>query len=212
MKLILMGAPGAGKGTQAEVISERYEIPAVSTGSILRAEIKSGSELGKVVKSLIDEGNFVPDEIINPIVKKRVSQPDCVGGFILDGYPRDMSQVKALEQMGIEIDKVLYVQLDDQSIIERLSGRRVCENCGETYHMLYQTSQAGERCEKCGGKLIVRKDDRPETIKERLVTYHQVTYPVVEHYRRQGKLVQVDSSGSVEATTEQTLRVLEEDR
>ncbi|MEG0752245.1 MAG: adenylate kinase [Angelakisella sp.] len=212
MKLILMGAPGAGKGTQAEVISERFEIPAISTGSVLRDAIRSGSELGKLAKSLIDEGQFVPDHVINPVVEARISLPDCKDGFILDGYPRDLNQVKALEEMGVVVDKVLYLQLGDEAIIERLSGRRVCEDCGETYHVLYQPSSAGERCEKCGGKLIIRKDDRPETIRERLDIYHEVTYPVVEHYRKQGILVEVDSTGSVEATTEQTLRVLEDER
>lgn len=212
MKLVLMGAPGAGKGTQAEVISERFEIPAISTGSVLRDAIRSGSELGKLAKSLIDEGQFVPDHVINPVVEARISLPDCKDGFILDGYPRDLKQVKALEEMGVEVDKVLYLQLGDEAIIERLSGRRVCEDCGETYHVLYQPSSAGERCEKCGGKLIIRKDDRPETIRERLDIYHEVTYPVVEHYRKQGILVEVDSTGSVEATTEQTLRVLEDER
>ena len=212
MKLVLMGAPGAGKGTQAEVISERFEIPAISTGSVLRDAIRSGSELGKLAKSLIDEGQFVPDHVINPVVEARISLPDCKDGFILDGYPRDLKQVKALEEMGVKVDKVLYLQLGDEAIIERLSGRRVCEDCGETYHVLYQPSSAGERCEKCGGKLIIRKDDRPETIRERLDIYHEVTYPVVEHYRKQGILVEVDSTGSVEATTEQTLRVLEDER
>lgn len=212
MKLILMGAPGAGKGTQAEVVSERFEIPAISTGSILREEIKSGSELGKLAKSLIDEGNFVPDEVINKVVEDRIAKPDCANGFILDGYPRDLNQVKALEEMGVKVDKVLYVHLDDDAIIERLSGRRICESCGETYHLLFQPSSAGERCERCGGKLVIRKDDRPETIRERLETYHSVTHPVVEHYRKKGILLQVESSGSVEATTEQTLRVLEDDR
>lgn len=210
MKLILMGAPGAGKGTQAEVISERFDIPAISTGHVLREAIKSGSELGKLAKVLIDEGKFVPDHIINPVVEARIAQPDCADGFILDGYPRDLNQVKALEQMGVVIDKVLYIHLGDEAIMERLSGRRVCEDCGETYHALYQPSSGGERCEKCGGKLIIRKDDRPETIRERLETFHTVTYPVVEHYRRLGLLLEVESAGTVEATTEQTLRVLED--
>lgn len=212
MKLILMGAPGAGKGTQAEVVSERFEIPAISTGSMLRAAIKSGSELGKLAKSLIDEGNFVPDNIMNRMVKDRISQPDCANGFILDGYPRDLSQVKALEQMGITIDRVLYVYLDDEAIIQRLSGRRVCENCGATYHILHQTSASGDRCELCGGLLVTRKDDRPETIRDRLSIYHKNTYPLVEYYREKGILVEVSSAGSVEATTEETLRVLEDDR
>lgn len=212
MKLILMGAPGAGKGTQAEVVSERFEIPAISTGSMLRAEIKTGSELGKLAKALIEQGNFIPDEIMNKVVQERISQPDCANGFILDGYPRDLHQVNALEEMQVTIDRVLYVFLSDEEIIQRLSGRRVCESCGETYHLQFQPSAAGELCEKCGGKLIIRKDDRPETIKERLDTYHQVTYPVVEYYRKKGLLVQVNSAGSVEATTEQTLRALEDER
>lgn len=210
MKLILMGAPGAGKGTQAEVISERFEIPAISTGCVLREAIRGGSELGKLAKSLIDEGKFVPDHVINPVVEARISQPDCTGGFILDGYPRDLNQVYALEKMGVAVDKVLYLNLGDEAIMERLSGRRVCEDCGETYHASYQPSGAGERCEKCGGKLVIRKDDRPETIRERLDTFHEVTYPVVEYYRRRGLLLEVESAGTVEATTEQTLRVLED--
>ncbi|MEG1942463.1 MAG: adenylate kinase [Angelakisella sp.] len=210
MKLILMGAPGAGKGTQAEVISERFEIPAISTGSVLREAIRSGSELGKIAKSLIDEGKFVPDNIINPVVAARIAQPDCAGGFILDGYPRDLAQAEWLEEMGVQLDKVLFIHLSDEAIITRLSGRRICEDCGETYHILYQPSNSGERCEKCGGKLIIRKDDRPETIRERLDTFHRVTYPVVEYYREKGILLEVESAGTVEATTEQTLRVLED--
>lgn len=212
MKLILMGAPGAGKGTQAEVISEYFDIPAISTGHVLREAIKSGSELGKLAKALIDEGKFVPDHIINPVVEARISQPDCAGGFILDGYPRDLNQVHALTDMGVVVDRVLYIHLSDEDIIERLSGRRVCEECGETYHALYQPSSAGERCEKCGGKLVIRKDDRPETIRERLETFHAVTFPVVEYYRKRGLLLEVESAGTVEATTEQTLRVLGDDR
>lgn len=210
MNLILMGAPGAGKGTQAEVASERLEIPAISTGATLREEIRSGSELGKLAKSLIDDGHFVPDEVINPIVRDRIAQPDCANGFILDGYPRDLNQVKALDEMGVVIDKVLYIQLDDEKVVERLSGRRVCENCGASYHILHNPSSAGELCEICGGKLVMRKDDRPETVRERLKIYHETTYPVVEYYREKGLLVVIDSSGSVEKTTEQTLRVLEE--
>lgn len=212
MKLILMGAPGSGKGTQAEVISERFEIPAISTGAILREEAHRGTELGLRAKTLIDEGNFVPDEMMGKIIETRLRQSDCANGFILDGYPRNLQQVKCLDAMGVEIDRVLYVHLDDEVIIERISGRRVCDNCGETYHLSFQPSAGGELCEKCGGKLVVRNDDRPETIRERLETYHEVTYPVVELYRQRGLLLEVESSGSIEATTEQTLRVLEDSR
>lgn len=210
MKLILMGAPGAGKGTQAEAISECFAIPAISTGAMLREEIKSGSELGKLAKSLIDEGNFVPDDIINKVVKDRINQADCAKGYILDGYPRDLNQAKALEQMGIAIDRVLYVHLGDEEIVKRLSGRRICQDCGETYHLEHQPSSLGDRCDRCGGELVVRKDDRPETIRERLETYHRVTHPVVEYYRSRGLLVEVESAGSVEETTRQTLSILED--
>lgn len=210
MKLILMGAPGAGKGTQAEAISECFAIPAISTGAMLREEIKSGSELGKLAKSLIDEGNFVPDDVINKVVKDRINQADCARGYILDGYPRDLNQAKALEQMGIAIDRVLYVHLGDEEIVKRLSGRRICQDCGETYHLEHQPSSLGDRCDRCGGKLVVRKDDRPETIRERLETYHRVTHPVVEYYRSKGLLVEVESAGSVEETTRKTLSILED--
>ncbi len=210
MNLIIMGAPGAGKGTQAEIISERYEIPTISTGATLREAIKSGSELGILAKSLIDDGKFVSDDVINPIVKTRLQQTDCENGFILDGYPRNMEQAKALVDMGIHIDRVLYIELSDETVIERLSGRRICENCGTSYHTRYNPSQTGELCELCGGKLITRKDDRPETVRERLEIFHKTTYPVVEYYKEKGILTVVQSDDSVEVTTERTLRALEE--
>ena len=210
MNLIIMGAPGAGKGTQAEIISERYEIPTISTGATLREAIKSGSELGKLAQNLIDNGRFVSDEVINPIVRERLHESDCENGFILDGYPRNMEQAKALEEMGIHIDKALYISLSDETVIERLSGRRVCENCGASYHTVYNPSQTGEMCEICGGKLITRRDDRPETVRERLEIFHETTYPVIEYYKSQGILRIVESDESVEVTTERTLRALEE--
>ena len=210
MNLIIMGAPGAGKGTQAEIISERFEIPAISTGSVLRAAIKSGSDLGKLAKSLIDEGNFVPDDVINPIVQERIAKEDCENGFILDGYPRGLAQVLEFETWNISIDRVLYINVSDDEIVSRLSGRRVCSDCSETYHLINQPSSAGDLCELCGGKLVIRKDDRPDTIRKRLETYHEVTFPVIQYYRENGLLTEIFGVNSIEGTAEQVLRVLEE--
>jgi len=209
MNLILLGAPGAGKGTQGEIIRERLDIPSISTGVILREAIKAGTELGKQAKAIIDQGGLVPDEVVNGIVRERLAREDCKNGFILDGFPRTLPQAEALDNMGVAIDKVLYIQVPDALIEERLGNRRVCESCGATYHLINQPSSAGELCEKCGGRLIIRKDDKPETIRERLSTYHQLTEPLVEYYRRQGKLYEIDGSTTIEAATEATLRVLE---
>ena len=210
MNLILLGAPGAGKGTQGEMIRERFGIPEVSTGSMLREAIKAGTPLGLKAKAVIDHGDLVPDEVVNAIVKERLSREDCRKGFILDGYPRTLPQAQALDAMGVGIDMVLYIHVEDQVIVERLGNRRVCEGCGATYHLINQPSAAGDRCEKCGGRLVMRQDDAPETIRERLETYHHLTEPLVEYYRRQGKLRQVDGSTTIEATTEATLRILED--
>ena len=210
MRLILLGAPGAGKGTQGEIISERYEIPTISTGNLLREAIKEKTPLGLAAKEIIDKGQLVPDEVVNEIVRERISREDCKNGFILDGYPRTLAQAEALDQMGAEIDKVLCLQVPDEVIVSRLGGRRVCESCGATYHVESQPSSAGELCEKCGGTLIVRKDDRPETIKERLNVYHRQTEPLIEYYRAQGKLRTVIGDELVEVTTERTLRELED--
>ena len=210
MNLILLGAPGAGKGTQGEIIRERLDIPAISTGVMLREAIKAGTQLGMQAKAIIDQGGLVPDEVVNGIVKERLAQDDCKNGFILDGFPRTLPQAQALDAMGVEIHKVLYIQVPDQIIEERLGNRRVCEGCGATYHLLNQPSSAGDLCERCGGRLAVRKDDKPETIRERLATYHQLTEPLVDYYRGQGKLCEIDGSTTIEASTEATLRVLEE--
>ena len=210
MRLILLGAPGAGKGTQAEVITERFDIPAISTGNVLREAIRQGTPLGVQAKELLDKGQFVPDEVVNAIVKERLAMDDCKNGFILDGYPRNLAQARALDAMGVNIDRVLLIEVHDEIIIQRLGGRRVCENCGATYHVESQPSEAGELCEKCGGKLIVRKDDKPETIKERLTIYHNVTEPLIEYYKAQGKLRVVKGDDLVEVTTERTFRELED--
>ena len=210
MRLILLGAPGAGKGTQGEIISERYEIPTISTGNVLREAIRQGTPLGLAAKELIDKGQLVPDEVVNEIVRARIDEDDCKSGFILDGYPRTLAQAQALDKMGADIDKVLCLHVPDEVILARLGGRRVCESCGATYHVDSQPSSAGELCEKCGGTLIIRKDDRPETIKERLSVYHQQTEPLIEYYRAQGKLRVVEGDELVEVTTERTLRELED--
>ena len=209
MNLILLGAPGAGKGTQGEIIRERLDIPTISTGVILREAIKAGTPLGQQAKAIIDQGGLVPDEVVNGIVRERLAQEDCKNGFILDGFPRTLPQAQALDQMGVQIDKVLYIQVPDALIEERLCNRRVCEGCGATYHLLNQPSSAGDLCEKCGGKLIIRKDDKPETIRERLATYHQMPEPLADYYRSQGKLSEIDGSTTIEAATEATLRALE---
>lgn len=210
MNLILLGAPGAGKGTQGEIIRERLDIPSISTGVILREAIREGTDLGQQAKAIMDKGGLVPDDIMNGIVKERLAQEDCEDGFILDGFPRTLPQAEALDAMGVKIDKVLYIHVPDEIILERLGNRRVCEGCGATYHLINQPSSAGELCEKCGSKLMVRKDDKPETIRERLATYHQQTEPLADYYRRQGKLREIDGSTTIEAATEATLRVLEE--
>ncbi|MEA5010775.1 MAG: adenylate kinase [Angelakisella sp.] len=210
MRLILLGAPGAGKGTQAEVITERYDIPAISTGNVLREAIRQGTPLGLQAKELLDKGQFAPDEVVNGIVKERLTKDDCKNGFILDGYPRNLAQAKELDALGVEIDRVLLIEVQDDVIVQRLGGRRVCESCGTTFHIESQPSEAGELCDKCGGKLIVRKDDKPETIKERLAIYHNVTEALIQYYEAQGKLRVVKGDDLVEVTTERTLRELED--
>ncbi len=210
MRLTIIGPPGAGKGTQASIISEHFGIPTISTGATLRAEIKSGSELGVLAKSLIDDGDFVPNDVINPIVQERIAKEDCADGFILDGYPRDVEQAKVLLGWDNTINLALYLNVSENEVINRLAGRRVCSDCGATYHIVHQPSTAGDLCEVCGGKLIMRKDDRPETILKRLQTYQEVTFPLIEFYKEQGMLVEVADEGSIDKTAEAVLRALEE--
>ena len=168
MKLILLGAPGAGKGTQAEILSEKLSIPTISTGNILREAIKNGTETGLKAKSFMDAGALVPDEVIIGILKERLAQPDCANGFILDGVPRTIAQAEAIETMGIRIDKVLELQVEDNVIVDRMSGRRVCEKCGASYHIVNKKSKVEGVCDLCGGKTVIRKDDQPATVLDRL--------------------------------------------
>ena len=202
MKLILLGAPGAGKGTQAEILCDKLGLPTISTGNILRAAVKDGTPMGLKAKSYMDAGALVPDDVIVGIVKERLAQPDCAGGFILDGMPRTIAQGEALEQMGVEIDKVLNLVVSDEAITERMSGRRVCAKCGASYH------KPGV-CDRCGGELVIRKDDEPATVLDRLKAYHDQTEPLVAFYRERGKLVEIPDQGSIEATNALILKELE---
>ena len=210
MKLILLGAPGAGKGTQAEVICENKKIPAISTGNILREALKSGTEMGLKAKTYMESGKLVPDEIFIGIIKDRIVQDDCNNGFILDGFPRTIPQAEALDNMGADIDVVLDIEVADEDIVTRMSGRRVCESCGSSYHVLYKQPKEEGKCDACGGTLIQRKDDHPDTVKERLEVYHSQTEPLKEYYSKQGKLRVVHGQDKVEDTTRMVLEALED--
>ena len=207
MNLILMGAPGAGKGTQSEKISEKWGIPAISTGDMLRAAIKAGTELGVTAKSFMDEGNLVPDEIVIGIIKEYLTSDACKNGFILDGFPRSIPQAEALDAMGVKIDAVLSIEVADEKIVERMSGRRVC-TCGASYHTVYKPSQKEGICDKCGAELFIRKDDAPETVLNRLHTYHEVTEPLKEFYSKKGLLLTVQGQEEVADTTRLTFEAL----
>jgi len=210
MNLILLGAPGAGKGTQAEVICDHLSIPAISTGNIIREALRNETELGKKAKKFIDEGALVPDEVVIGIIQERLKEPDCKNGFILDGFPRTVPQAEALDKMGVNIDKVIDIEVADEKICARLSGRRVCKTCSASYHTLYKPSKDGETCDKCGGELICRKDDHPDTVLERLKVYHEQTEPLISFYKSRGKLVVVEGQEEVEDTTRLTLKAIEE--
>ena len=210
MKLILLGAPGAGKGTQAEKICEKYNIPAISTGNIIRAALANGTEMGLKAKSFMDAGQLVPDEVVIGIIQDRLKEDDCANGFILDGFPRTIPQAQALEDMGIEIDKVVDIEVPDEKITARLSGRRVCEKCANSYHMIYKFPKVEGICDACGGKLIQRKDDAPETVKARLVEYHAMTEPLKDFYANLGKLKIVEGQEEVADTTKLVFEALED--
>ena len=201
IKLVLLGAPGAGKGTQAEVISKKYEIPTISTGNIIREALKNQTPLGLKAKSYIDAGTLVPDEIIISIVKERLSESDCDAGFILDGMPRTIGQAKALEEMDVLINKVISIEVADEKIITRLSGRRVCGGCGSSYHITDKPSKVEGICDSCGEKLVIRKDDDPQIIEDRLKVYHEQTEPLKDFYEAKGLLVVVQGQEAVEDTT-----------
>ena len=204
MNLILLGAPGAGKGTQAEIICAKLNIPSISTGNILRAAVKEGTEMGLKAKSFMDAGALVPDEVIIGILKERLAQDDCANGFILDGVPRTIAQT-----MGIRIDKVLELSVADDVIVERMSGRRVCEKCGASYHIINKKSKVEGVCDLCGGKTVIRKDDQPATVLDRLKAYHEQTEPLVAFYRERGKLAVIPFCPSIEETTAEVMKALE---
>ena len=209
MKLILLGAPGAGKGTQAENISKKYNIPSISTGDMIRAAIKSGSELGLEVKSYTDAGKLVPDATVIAIIKERLAQDDCKNGFILDGFPRTIPQAEALDELGIAIDFALSIEVEDERIVQRMSGRRACPSCGMTYHVEFKPSKDNKTCDGCGTELVIRNDDKPETVLERLKIYHDQTEPLKEYYGSRDKLVIVEGQEELKDTTALTFKAIE---
>ena len=209
MKIIFLGAPGAGKGTQAEIIAERLGIPTISTGAIIRESLKAGTEMGLKAKKFIEAGELVPDEVVIGIIKERLAKSDCQNGFILDGFPRTVPQAEALENMGISLDKVVSIEVPDEVIVERMSGRRVCAKCGASYHVVFNPSKDGVNCDKCKEELTIRKDDAPEVVLSRLEVYHSTTEPLKEFYAKFGSLKLVDGVGSVEEISNRTIRALE---
>ena len=208
MNLILLGAPGAGKGTQAEVISKEFNIPTISTGNMLRAAVKAGTEYGLKAKAAMDAGDLVSDDIVIGILKDRIKEPDAANGFILDGFPRTVPQAEALDNMGVNIDKVLEIFVPDETIKQRVSGRRVCLDCGATYHVDFKPSKVEGVCDVCGKELVIRKDDKPETVISRLKTYHDQTAPLKGYYESQGKLVTVEGQDELAQTTKLVLEAL----
>jgi adenylate kinase len=209
VRIILLGAPGAGKGTQAEVICDKLSIPTISTGNIIREALKSGSEMGNKAKAFVEAGKLVPDEVVIGIIQERLEQDDCKNGFILDGFPRTIPQAEALDKMDVAIDRVIDIEVPDEKIVLRMSGRRVCEQCGASYHTAYKPSAVEGVCDKCGGTLVQRKDDHPDTVQERLRVYHEETEPLKAYYEKQGKLVIVEGQEDVKDTTRLTLAALE---
>ncbi len=209
MNIILLGAPGAGKGTQAAVICEHLSIPTISTGNIIREALRTGTEMGLKAKSFMDAGKLVPDEVVIGIIEERLANDDCKNGFILDGFPRTIPQAEALDKMGVIIDKVIDIEVPDEKIVSRLSGRRVCEKCGRPYHIVDLKPQVEGVCDDCTGALIQRKDDHIDTVKARLDIYHAETEPLKDYYGKQGKLTIVEGQDKVEDTTALTLKALE---
>ena len=198
MNLILLGAPGAGKGTQAELLVEQLHIPSISTGNMLREAIANGSSLGQQAKAYMDAGNLVPDQLVLSIVKERTAQPDCKNGFILDGVPRTLAQAEALDAMGVRIDHVVSLEIDDSVIEIRMTGRRVCTQCGATYHVSVNPPKLEGICDLCGGQVSIRRDDAPETVRNRLQVYHQATEVLKDYYKAQGKLRLVEGNQPIE--------------
>ncbi len=209
MKLILLGAPGAGKGTQAEILSKLLNIPTISTGNILRAAMKNGTPVGLKAKSYVEAGQLVPDDVIIGIIRERLAEPDCAEGYILDGVPRTIPQAEAMENLGIEVDKALSIEVEDDVIIERMAGRRTCKVCSSTFHVVNNPPKVEGICDHCGGELTIRKDDAPETVKARLATYHKETEPLKAFYESRKKLVSVENRATIEATTAAIRKALE---
>ena len=209
MNLILLGAPGAGKGTQAEILVKKLSIPAISTGNMLREAIANGTELGKQVKKHMDDGTLVPDELILGIVADRVHQPDCANGFILDGMPRTLAQAEALEKMGVKIEHVVSIEVDDAVIEGRMTGRRVCPKCGSSYHIVANPPKMDGVCNACGAELTIRKDDAPETVRKRLEVYHATTEVLKEFYGKLGRLNIVNGDQPIEKANEDILKAIE---
>lgn len=210
MNIIFLGAPGAGKGTQAEIVSKTFGIPTISTGNIIRAAIKNGTEMGEKAKAFTEQGKLVPDEVVIGIIRERLAQPDCANGFILDGFPRTIPQAEALDSMGIAIDRVIDIDVPDEAIVARMSGRRVCKNCGASYHIEYKKPEKDGVCNDCGGELVTRADDEPQTVLERLRVYHKETEPLKDYYAKTGKLRTVKGQEKVEDTTALTLKAVED--
>ncbi len=212
MKLIMLGAPGAGKGTQAKKIAEKYNIPHISTGDIFRANIKNGTELGQKAKTYMDQGLLVPDELVVDLVMDRFAQPDCENGYVLDGFPRTIPQAEALdaalEKAGAKIDYAINVEVPDENIINRMSGRRACVACGATYHLVHIPPKKEGVCDNCGKELILRDDDKPETVKKRLDVYHEQTQPLIDYYTQKGALVEVDGTVDMEEVFNAIVKIL----
>ena len=208
MKLILLGAPGAGKGTQSEILSRKFSIPTVSTGAMLRSAMKAGTPVGLRAKEYVDNGRLVPDDIIVDIVKERLAKEDCANGCILDGMPHTIPQAIALEEHGVEIDYAISIEIEDETIIERMAGRRTCHDCGASFHVVNNPPKTEGVCDFCSGELTIRKDDAPETVKSRLATYHSETEPLKDFYAQRGKLKSVENQPSIEAVTASIIEAL----
>lgn len=208
MKIIFLGAPGAGKGTQAEIVAEQLGIPTISTGAIIRAALKNGTDMGRKAEKFIQQGALVPDEIVIGIIKERLAESDCARGFILDGFPRTVPQAEALDAMGVTLDAVISIEVADEEIVERMSGRRVCTECGASYHIKHNPSKDGVSCDKCHTELTVRRDDDPKVVLSRLEVYHSTTEPLKDYYAAKGSLRLVDGVGSVSEISKRTMQAL----
>lgn len=208
MNIIFFGAPGAGKGTQGEIVSKALDIPEVSTGNIIREALSNQTEMGKKAKEYIENGNLVPDEVVIQIIKERLAEDDCKNGFILDGFPRTIAQAEALENMGIKIDKVIDIQIDDEIVLQRMTGRRVCSKCGASYHLIYKKPIKENVCDNCGSPLMIRKDDNADTVENRIKVYHEQTEPLKEFYQERDKLFSVNGAQTVEEVSKEVMDIL----